>query len=225
MAGAATATTAAITAGRAAAATAQRMIEQFDANQDGTVTQVEIDQVRKDRLAAFDQDNDGSLTLEEYQALWLDAMHARMVDRFQELDEDGDAIVTVEEFVGPFDSMVERIDRNGDGAISKDDMRRGPHHRGPADDADDRDKRTTRMTTASMPRRVDRDDAVGAAAACSRIQGRVTPLRMAGSLSSESARVGTAHRTLAYCRESCVFGVESCSEGLGVFRRGRWWRF
>lgn len=117
----------------------QRMIEQFDVDQDGTVTQVEIDQVRQERLAAFDQDNDGSLTLEEYQALWLDAMHARMVDRFQELDEDGDAIVTVEEFVAPFDSMVERMDRNGDGAISKDDMRRGRHHPGPdaADPGDD----------------------------------------------------------------------------------------
>lgn len=114
-----------------------RMIEQFDVNQDGTVTQVEIDQVRQERLAAFDTDNNGSLSLEEYQALWLDAMHARMVDRFQELDEDGDAIVTVEEFVGPFDSMVERMDRNGDGAISKDDRRRGRHHRGPDDGPDD----------------------------------------------------------------------------------------
>ena len=53
----------------------------------------------EDRLAEFDADNDGSLTLEEYQALWLDAMRERMVDRFQAHDDDGDAIVTVEEFV------------------------------------------------------------------------------------------------------------------------------
>jgi hypothetical protein len=114
----------------------ERMIEEFDVNQDGTITQVEIDQARQDRLAAFDQNNDGSLTLEEYQALWLDAMHARMVDRFQELDEDGDAIVTAEEFVGPFDAMVVRLDRTGDGELTREDMRRGPHHRGPADDGD-----------------------------------------------------------------------------------------
>jgi Ca2+-binding EF-hand superfamily protein len=116
----------------------ERMIEQFDADQDGAITQVEIDQVRRDRLAAFDQNNDGSLTLEEYQALWLDAMRERMVDRFQDLDDDGDAIVTVEEFVEPFGSMVGRLDRNGDGALSRDDMRRGPHHRAP-DDEDDED--------------------------------------------------------------------------------------
>jgi Ca2+-binding EF-hand superfamily protein len=114
------------------------MIEQFDVNQDGTITQVEIDQVRRDRLAAYDQNNDGSLTLEEYQALWLDAMRERMVDRFQDLDDEGDAIVTVEEFVEPFGSMVGRLDRNGDGALSRDDMRRGPHHRAP-DDEDDED--------------------------------------------------------------------------------------
>jgi Ca2+-binding EF-hand superfamily protein len=116
----------------------ERMIEQFDVNQDGTITQVEIDQVRRDRLAAYDQNDDGSLTLKEYQALWLDAMRERMVDRFQDLDDDGDAIVTVEEFVEPFGSMVGRLDRNGDGALSRNDMRRGPHHRAP-DDEDDED--------------------------------------------------------------------------------------
>ena len=55
--------------------------------------------MRSSRLAAFDQNNDGRLTLEEYQAMWLDAMRERMVDRFQAHDDDGDAVVTVEEFV------------------------------------------------------------------------------------------------------------------------------
>ena len=85
-----------------------RMIEQFDANQDGSVTQDEIDQVRTARFTEFDADGNGSLSLEEYQALWLDAMRERMVDRFQDLDDDGDAIVTVEEFVEPWGRMVDR---------------------------------------------------------------------------------------------------------------------
>jgi hypothetical protein len=34
--------------------------------------------------------------------------------------------------------MVGRLDRNGDGALSRDDMRRGPHHSAP-DDEDDED--------------------------------------------------------------------------------------
>ena len=103
--------------------------ERFDANQDGRLTQAEIDEVRRSQLTEFDQDSDGSLTLEEYQALWLDAMRERMVDRFQAHDDDGDGMVTVEEFGEPFDRMVIRLDANDDGALTLDEMRRrGERH-------------------------------------------------------------------------------------------------
>ncbi|MGH6916418.1 MAG: EF-hand domain-containing protein [Geminicoccaceae bacterium] len=107
----------------------ERLFEQFDANQDGTITQVEIDEVRSSRLAAFDEDGDGSLTLQEYQALWLDAMRERMVDQFQAHDDDGDGLVTVEEFGERYGSMVRRLDRNDDGEITQDDLRRRPRDR------------------------------------------------------------------------------------------------
>ena len=79
-----------------------------------------------DRLARFDGNGDGKLSLEEYHALWLDAIRARLVDRFQHLDEDGDAAVTREEFLKPYARLVAHMDQNGDGAIGFDDMR----HRG-----------------------------------------------------------------------------------------------
>ncbi|MGQ7794374.1 EF-hand domain-containing protein [Faunimonas sp. B44] len=109
------------------------MFEQFDADGDGRITQDEIDAVRGDRLARFDADKDGALSLEEYQALWLDAMRERMVRAFQAHDRDGDGKVTAEEFNARFDRMVERLDRNDDGAIDRSDMRRsGPRDgRGP----------------------------------------------------------------------------------------------
>ena len=112
------------------------MLENFDSNGDGELTQAEIDAVRADRFASFDTDGNGQLTIDEYEALWLDAMRERMVDRFQSLDNDGDAIVTTGEFVEPFAAVVSRMDRNDDGVLNADDMRRG----GRDDDDDDDDE-------------------------------------------------------------------------------------
>ena len=112
---------------------AMEFFERFDANGDGRLTQAEIDEVRQSRLAEFDQDGDGSLTLEEYQALWLDAMRERMVRAFQAHDRDGDAMVTAEEFGQPFDRMVSRLDANDDGELTPDEMRRRGERRGGRD--------------------------------------------------------------------------------------------
>ncbi len=102
-------------------------IEQFDANKDGTVTQIEIDQVRTDRFAIFDANKDGKLSLQEFEPLWLEFTRQQMVRSFQHLDPDGDAVVTKDEYLAPTRNMVTRADRNGDGQLSQQDMR---HHRG-----------------------------------------------------------------------------------------------
>ena len=104
-----------------------QMIESYDANGDGSVSQDEIDQFRADRLHKFDTNGDGKLSLDEYQALWLDAMRERMVDQFQAHDDDGDGLVTVEEFDDRTSHLVMMRDRNGDGVLNMDDLRRGPH--------------------------------------------------------------------------------------------------
>ena len=106
----------------------ERLIESFDVNND----------VRQEKLAEFDANKDGSLDLSEYEALWLDAMRERMVDRFQAHDDDGDGLVTLDEFNEKFVELVERRDRNDDGVLNADDMKRpegrgpgkGPHGRG-----------------------------------------------------------------------------------------------
>ena len=116
------------------------LFEQFDANQDGRITQAEIDQVRQSRLAEFDQNGDGKLTLEEYQALWMAAMRERMVDRFQEHDDDGDGLVTIEEFAEPFDGVVVRFDRNGDGELTLDEVRHRGGRDGDGEHGDDGDR-------------------------------------------------------------------------------------
>ena len=101
-----------------------RLFENFDANGDGKLTQAEVDQARRERFASFDADSDGKLSLPEYQALWSDAMRSRMVNRFQDLDDDGDAAVTSEEFLAPFGKVVCRMDRDDNGELTRDELRR-----------------------------------------------------------------------------------------------------
>lgn len=105
------------------------LIELYDRDGDGKVTPEEIDATRADRLSSFDRDGNGTLSLEEYEALWLDAMRERMVDRFQSHDDDGDGQVTVEEFSYRTGRLFLWGDRNEDGAISVEDLRRGDGER------------------------------------------------------------------------------------------------
>ncbi len=102
----------------------ERMFEQFDTNGDGKLTQDEINAARTDMLAKHDADGDGKLSLAEFEAVWEEMTKQRMVRAFQRIDADGDASITVEEFLKPYANIVERMDRNGDGEISKDDRQR-----------------------------------------------------------------------------------------------------
>jgi hypothetical protein len=103
------------------------LLDSFDANDDGRVTQAEIDEARRLRLASFDRDGNGELSLEEYQALWLDAMRRPMTRQFQVNDADASGGITVEEFQARYEDVVRDLDRNGDGELRQDDLRRrGP---------------------------------------------------------------------------------------------------
>lgn len=102
----------------------QMMMSRYDADQDGKVTQQEIDQNRKAWHAEFDADKNGILSLEEFQNLWLKARNEMMVREFQHFDADGNAQLTLEEYTVPLADMVAARDQNGDGALSPDDRHR-----------------------------------------------------------------------------------------------------
>jgi hypothetical protein len=102
----------------------------YDTDKDGRLTQAEIDAARQQQLTKFDQNGDGRLTLQEYQALWLDAMREAMVRQFQSHDRDGDAVITVEEFQVRFSDLVREHDDNDDGALTQDELRPRGHGRG-----------------------------------------------------------------------------------------------
>ncbi len=95
------------------------LFETFDLNHDGKVTRKEAERFRRKRFEKFDANGDGRLDLSEYEKLWLEAMRTRMVRRFQAHDTDGDAKVTLEEFLRPTERMFWRLDRDGDGVITR----------------------------------------------------------------------------------------------------------
>ena len=66
------------------------LIESFDLDKDGKVTQAEIDQAAQGPARQVRHRPNGALSLEEYQALWPDAMRRAMVRQFQANDADGD---------------------------------------------------------------------------------------------------------------------------------------
>lgn len=105
-----------------------RMLQMLDTNGDGAVGGDEARSAMLEQLKSFDADGDGALSLEEFAT--MHAVHTRpmTVDRFQFHDDDGDGKVTAEEMTAPFAMMMRRMDKNGDGKISDDDMR--GHHPG-----------------------------------------------------------------------------------------------
>lgn len=101
------------------------LFAEVDADGDGSVTQEEIDTFRAATVTNADSSGDGAISLDEFETIYLNFVRARMVDAFQDLDADGDGSISTTEMDSRFGGVVERMDRNGDGALSPDDRGRG----------------------------------------------------------------------------------------------------
>lgn len=116
---------------------AMMMFEKFDADGDGSVTRAEADEYVAGQMTTNDADSSGSLSLAEFEGVWLVQMREGMVRAFQRMDRDGDGEITQAEIDQPLDRVFARADRNDDGAIEQSELRRGKHggrHRESEDD-------------------------------------------------------------------------------------------
>jgi hypothetical protein len=106
------------------------MLRGIDTNEDGALSQAEINAAVSSRLSEFDANNDQALSLEEFQALWAELTTPLAVRAFQFLDPDGNASVSKAELDERFGTAVAHFDANEDGMLSSEDRRE--HHRGGA---------------------------------------------------------------------------------------------
>ncbi len=103
---------------------ALQLFEQADGDKDGKVTAAELDGFAAANLQRFDADGNGRLGLEEFQGLWTEYTRPLRVRAFQFVDGDGDGALTAAELGQPLDRALERLDRNEDGSLARDELSR-----------------------------------------------------------------------------------------------------
>lgn len=97
--------------------------EELDANGDGQVSLQEFQDARQARFASADADGDGNLTRDEMIAA-IQARAGDQADRMiQRLDANGDGALSLDEMPKPRgDRMMKRLDRNDDGTLSREEF-------------------------------------------------------------------------------------------------------
>lgn len=96
----------------------RQAFQRYDTNQDGVITQEEVDAASLERFGSI-AGADGSVTLEEYTAAWIERSARPRVRAFQRLDLDGDGNVTRAEFDTASDRAFARLDRDGNGELTR----------------------------------------------------------------------------------------------------------
>ena len=109
---------------------AGRMMERLDTDNSGDISAAEFSERRLGWLSEAD-DGDGVLSIEEITAAMeqrrQERREARLMRRF---DIDGDGEITLEELETQQEKRFALLDRDNDGTLQRDEMRRGGRHGG-----------------------------------------------------------------------------------------------
>lgn len=101
------------------------LLAQFDADKDGKVSRGEFDAKSAELFALADTNQSGDFTLEDFSSIWMSLNDTQAVRKFQAMDANGDLAITADEQEQHAGMMLERMDRNDDGLITKADFERG----------------------------------------------------------------------------------------------------
>ncbi len=85
---------------------------------DGKISTEELGKLA-DKLFA-----NGPLDLDGFKAATAEFKEPMYVRSFQRLDKNGDLTITMDEFMAPAQKLMQRLDRNHDGVITKADLQR-----------------------------------------------------------------------------------------------------
>jgi len=116
--------------------------EELDTNDDGQITQEEMQAHRQARFTKADANGDGQLSVDEMQAAAQQKASDRVTKMFEKHDANGDGFLSTDELPKPrrADKMFDRIDADDSGGISeqefadaKDKMGRKHKKQGKAD--------------------------------------------------------------------------------------------
>ncbi|MDX1400448.1 MAG: hypothetical protein R3245_00865 [Kiloniellales bacterium] len=105
-----------------------KIFKTFDENDDGAITTLEVTTLVNKSIGEFDRNESRTLTLDEFEGLWLSHLRPHMVDRFQHLDENGDGEVSQAEMEEILLTLHSRFDRNEDGAVTKREIKKAHRH-------------------------------------------------------------------------------------------------
>lgn len=94
-----------------------QLFDRFDANEDDSISQEEVDAQSASLFAEADADNNGIVTLDEFKVQFLAKSDQMRIKAFQRIDRDGDGSVSQEDFNKLSDRIFSRMDRDDDGVI------------------------------------------------------------------------------------------------------------